>query len=65
MDLELSQLDKIYLKDLSSYNRIINQRNRLLKDAWDDRSLLDTLDVWDMQLAAYGEKNHTEKKRIY
>ena len=64
MDLELSQLDKIYLKDLSSYNRIINQRNRLLKDAWDDRSLLDTLDVWDMQLAAYGEKIIQRRKEF-
>ena len=27
MDLELSQLDKVYLSDLANYNRIINQRN--------------------------------------
>ena len=32
IDLELSQLDKIYLNNLSNYNRIINQRNSLLKD---------------------------------
>ena len=32
IDLELSQLDKIYLKNLSNYNRIINQRNHLLKE---------------------------------
>ena len=31
IDLELSQLDKVYLNNLSNYNRIVNQRNRLLK----------------------------------
>lgn len=56
MDFELSQLDKIYLKDLANYNRIINQRNKLLKDAWQQKDILDTLDVWDMQLVSYGEK---------
>ena len=32
MDLELSQLDKVYLSDLANYNRTLNQRNRLLKE---------------------------------
>lgn len=56
IDMELAQLDKVYLSDLSNYNRIINQRNRLLKDAYDRRELLETLDVWDMQLIHYGNK---------
>ena len=56
IDLELSQLDKIYLSNLSNYNRIINQRNSLLKDIYGQKNLLDTLDIWDMQLAAYGTK---------
>ena len=32
IDLELSQLDKVYLNNLSNYNRIVNQRNHLLKE---------------------------------
>jgi DNA replication and repair protein RecF len=56
IDLELSQLDKIYLSNLSSYNRIINQRNSLLKDIDRQHNLVETLDVWDMQLAEYGMK---------
>ena len=32
IDTELCQLDKIYLHDLISYGKILNQRNRLLKD---------------------------------
>ena len=65
IDLELSQLDKIYLSNLSNYNRIINQRNSLLKDIYGQKNLMETLDVWDMQLAAYGAKDNRKKKRIY
>lgn len=56
IDLELSQLDKVYLSQLASYQRIVNQRNRLLKDMFDRRELTDTLDVWDIQLADYGQR---------
>ena len=54
--MELAQLDKVYLNDLSNYNRIVNQRNKLLKDSYDKKELLETLDVWDMQLVHYGNK---------
>ena len=56
IDLELSQLDKVYLSDLSNYNRIINQRNKLLKDIYDRDDLLETLDIWDLQLVHYGNR---------
>ena len=56
IDLELSQLDKIYLSNLSNYNRIINQRNALLKDIYGQPGLAETLDIWDMQLAEYGTR---------
>ena len=48
VDLELSQLDKVYLNDLSNYNRIVNQRNHLLKDMGfgKQQDLMDTLDIW-------------------
>lgn len=56
VDLELAQLDKLYLSDLANYNRIINQRNRLLKDIYNREDLISTLEIWDMQLAHYGKK---------
>ncbi len=56
IDLELAQLDKVYLNDLSNYNRIINQRNKLLKDISNYKELLETLEIWDMQLIEYGNK---------
>ncbi len=56
IDMELCQLDKIYVYNLSSYNKILNQRNKLLKDVklTNSNELYDTLDVWDSQLASYG-----------
>lgn len=56
IDLELSQLDKVYLNNLSNYNRIINQRNHLLKEIDYNKGALETLDIWDMQLIQYGNK---------
>ena len=56
IDFELSQLDKVYLSDLTNYNRILNQRNKLLKDIYDRKELLDTLEVWDLQLIKFGNK---------
>lgn len=64
IDLELSQLDKIYLSNLSNYNRIINQRNSLLKDIYGQQNLLETLDIWDMQLAEYGIKVLERRKQF-
>ena len=54
LDLELCQLDKVYLHNISNYNKIVNQRNNLLKQIGFDSALKDTLDIWDMQLVKYG-----------
>lgn len=56
IDLELSQLDKVYLNNLSNYNRIVNQRNHLLKEIDYNKGALETLDIWDIQLIQYGNK---------
>ena len=56
MDLELCQLDKIYLSELAKYNKILNQRNKLLKDIYFRPDVKDTLPIWDMQLLENGQK---------
>ncbi|MCI8599236.1 MAG: DNA replication/repair protein RecF [Lachnospiraceae bacterium] len=56
LDLELCQLDKVYLHNLVHYNRTIIQRNKLLKDLAFNKDLEETLDIWDLQLAEYGKK---------
>ena len=39
---------------LSKYNRMLNQRNTLLKDIRRKPRLEETLEIWDMQLTHYG-----------
>ena len=56
LDIELSQLEKMYLHQLSSYNKVMAQRNNLLKQLVYQRELLDTLDSWDLQLVKYGSE---------
>ena len=34
MDSELCQINKIYLNDLTNYNKVLNNRNKLLKDIY-------------------------------
>lgn len=54
LDMELCQLDRVYAASLISYNRVLDQRNRLLKTLRSDREDIRTLDVWDEQLVRYG-----------
>lgn len=56
IDLELCQLNKLYVHSLVSYNHILMQRNRLLKDLAFRPEYEETLDVWDLQLAQYGRE---------
>lgn len=55
-DMELSQLDKIYVNNLMQYNKVVMQRNKLLKDLFYNDENKDTLDIWDMQLVRYGSE---------
>lgn len=64
LDMELCQLDKLYLADLTNYNKILNQRNRLLKDMVYQTDLSDTLPVWDMQLVETGKKIIRRRKQF-
>ena len=64
VDLELCQLDKIYLNNLTNYNKILNQRNKLLKDIYFKPELEDTLSIWDMQLTAYAKEMIERRKEF-
>ncbi len=62
------QYDKNYLQDIIKYNRLIEQRNRLLKNIASAKHLHeDTLDIYDAQIVPVGESiyekrlNFTEK----
>ena len=56
MDLELCQLNKLYVRALVQYNRVLLQRNKLLKELNFHPEYQETLDVWDMQLIQYGKE---------
>ncbi len=54
LDMELCQLDRIYLYHLSNYNKILAQRNKLLKDYTVYQEADPMLDILDEQLISYG-----------
>ena len=59
-DIALCQLSRGYFYTLTRYNRILSQRNKLLKGDPTEAELL----VWDMQLAKEGAKI-TRTRRIF
>ncbi len=54
MNMELSQIDKIYMSHLSRYLKILANRNKLLKDIYFQPELKETLAVWNLQMEEYG-----------
>lgn len=56
INMELCQLDKYYLHYLTKYNKILQQRNNLLKQISFKRELKDTIEVWNLQLIENGKK---------
>ena len=64
VDMELCQLDNFYLYNLNHYNKIVNQRNKLLKDMYFNPQLKDTLNIWDSQLVSFGSKI-IERRRMF
>ena len=53
MDIALCQISRAYFYVLQRYNKILSQRNKLLKSG---RATDDALEVWDLQLAENGAK---------
>lgn len=56
IDMELCQLNKLYVHSLVQYNKVLLQRNKLLKELFFRPEYEETLDVWDMQLVTYGRE---------
>lgn len=54
LDIEISQVKPGYFYNLHQYNKVLMQRNNLLKSIKYDNSQIKTLDVWDEQLSQYG-----------
>lgn len=56
IDAELCQIDKVYLSDLTNYNKVLNQRNHLLKEMNYRPDLKETLPIWEEKLIEFGKK---------
>ena len=57
----LSQMDREYMSAMQQYNRLLLQRNKMLKDAVVDRSLLEVI---DMRMSALADPIHEARKRF-
>lgn len=67
LDFYICQVDKIYTYYLSRYNKVLNQRNKLLKDIKLNNysnSLIETIDIYDEQLVNYGIEIIKKRKEI-
>lgn len=63
MDGIISQFDRAYLEDLQRYNKVVDQRNALLKQQFENGFFdRESIEVWDAQLVRYG--NSIYAKRI-
>ena len=54
MDILISQVDHLYLKSLQRYQRVLQQRNRLLRLLQERRAEEDELPFWDGELVREG-----------
>jgi DNA replication and repair protein RecF len=57
----LSQMDRSYLAAIQTYNRLLAQRNKMLKDGIVD---WDLMDVFDARMAAAAQPVHEARKRL-
>jgi len=56
LDIALSQMSKVYFYNLVKYEKILAQRNKLLKSSFDQNIAKNGLDIWNEQLAQVGAK---------
>jgi len=54
LDILISQVDRSYLRTLQRYQRVLTQRNHLLRLVRDGRGIPDELDFWDVELVKEG-----------
>ncbi len=61
----ISQFDTQYLDSVLKYNKVLQQRNRLLKDFNAEGFFeADMLSVWDSRLVMYGEYIYAKRKEL-
>ncbi len=61
MDIDLCQTDKKYFYTLARYNKILSQRNNLIKTQAKNADINEMLSIWDMQLAEEGARLYIKR----
>ena len=61
LDMFISQIRPAYYFNLQSYLSALRQRNALLRQIKENPGLLDTIGVWDLQLAEFGARVMRER----
>ena len=61
MDIDLCQTDKNYFYTLARYNKILSQRNNLIKTQAKNADIKEMLSVWDAQLAEEGARLYLKR----
>jgi len=56
VDIALSQLKPSYFYNLQQYNKVLAQKNVLLKEVQEKRNLIETIDIWNNSLVEIGSK---------
>ncbi len=66
IDSIISQYNKVYLEQLIQYNRILQQRNKLLKDFTEspNSNMFDIFEIYDQQLASLGKTIFEERVKF-
>jgi len=64
MDGIISQIDKKYLENLMNYNRVVEQRNALLKQIHLGNQNTSELEIWDAPMEQLGEKIY-ERRLVF
>lgn len=62
LDIAISQIDRLYLKNLSAYTKVRRQRNKLLERISEGLAGESELSYWDQQLANYGDAITAKRK---
>jgi DNA replication and repair protein RecF len=65
IDSIISQYDKLYLDDIIQYNKVLLQRNKLLKEFADKKNYdEDVLEVYSDQLSGYGDRIYQKRSEF-
>lgn len=64
MNIDISQTNKKYFYILGRYEKVLQNRNKLLKSSLDINVIKQTIDIWDRALCDLAEKIFLERKKF-